>query len=111
MQTLEQIAEILNQAAEVSRAEIKRVFTKEKNERRLHAYYNDCRTVTVRGGFPVLVWMDIRDAEPDVGYHNPIICEWELSTTNFGSIRFLGLTEYEQRLAMEKAYDDFLCSR
>ena len=111
MQTLEQIAEILNQAAEVSRAEIKRVFTKEKNDRRLHAYYNDCRTVTVRGGFPVLVWMDIRSEEPDVGYDDPIVCEWELSTTNFGSVKFLGLTEDEQYTAMQEAYDKFLRNR
>ena len=108
MQTLEQIAEILTQAAEVSRAEVKRVFTKEKNERRLNAYFNTCFEVTVRGGFPVLMWMDMRSAEPDVGYSNPIICEWELSTKNFGSVYFLGLTNDEKHAAMEIAYDQYM---
>jgi hypothetical protein len=111
MQTLEQVAEILTQAAAVSRAEIRRVFTKEKNKRRLLAYYNVCQEFTVRGGFPVLVWLDVRCEEPDVGYSDEWFCDAEISTTNCESIRFLRLTAEEQQNAINEAFDQYLSNR
>jgi hypothetical protein len=111
MQTLDQVAQILTQTAAVSRAEIKRVFTKEKNERRLLAYYNTCQEVTVRGGFPLLVWMDVRGAEPDVGYSDELVEDAEITTINFGSVSFLKLTIDEECKAINDAFDQYLCGR
>ena len=111
MQTLEQVAQILNTAAKVSNAEIKRVFTKQKNNRRLNAYYNFCKEITVRNGFPVLVWLDIRGAEEDVGYKDEWVCDAELSTTNYSSIKFLGLTVEEECNAINEAFEAYLCNR
>ncbi len=110
MQTLEQIAQILTQAAEVSRNETKRVFTKEKNERRLRAYYNACRTVTVRGGFPVLVWMEVCPEEKDVGYMNEYVADYEFTTLNYSPVSFLKLTAKEECNLLNDAFDQYLCS-
>lgn len=111
MQTLEQVAQILNNAAAVSRAEVKRVFTKEKNERRLYAYYSTYVEVTVRGGFPVLVWMNIRGAERDVGYMDEWVSDAEITTKSYGSISFLKLTVEEECNAINAAFESYLCSR
>jgi hypothetical protein len=111
MQTLEQVAQILNQAAAVSCAEVKRVFTKEKNERRLWSYYGTCQEVTVRGGFPILVWLDVRGAEPDVGDFDEWLSDAEITTINFGSVGFLKLTAKEQDAAIDKAFDQYLSKR
>jgi hypothetical protein len=111
MQTLEQVAQILTETAAVSRAEIKRVFTKEKNERRLHAYYNECRTATVRGGFPVFVWMEICSAEKDVGYMDEYVSNYEFSTINYSPISFLKLTAEEECNLLNDAFDKYLCAR
>ncbi len=111
MQTLEQIAQILTEAAAVSRAETKRVFTKEKNERRLWAYYGTCQEVTIRGGFPLLVWMDIRCAEPGVGYRDEWVSDAEITTKNYGSPKFLKLTIDEECKAINDAFDQYLSKR
>jgi len=111
MQTLEQVAQILTHAAAVSRAEVKRVFTKEKNERRLCAYYSSCQEVTVRGGFPILVWMDIRCAESDVGYSDEWVSDSEITTKGYGSPKFLNLTIDEECKAINDAFDQYLSKR
>jgi hypothetical protein len=111
MQTLEQVAQILTQAAVVSSAETKRIFTKQKNERRLHAYYNECRIATVRGGFPILVWMDVREADRDVGFKDEWIADYEFSTTSYGSVSFLKLTQEEKNQLIDSATDKYFESR
>lgn len=111
MQTLEQVAKILTEAAEVSRAETKRVFAIEKNKRRLNAYYNVRQEVTVRGGFPVWVWLDVRQEEPDVGYSDEWVADAEISTKGYGSIKFLGLSIDEENAAIDEAFDQYLSKR
>lgn len=111
MQTLEKVAQILNQAVVVSRAEVKRVFTKEKNERRLWAYYNQREQVTVRNGFPVLVWFQVYGPEPEVGYNDEWLSNAEITTTSFNSVKFLNLTDKEQDEAIDQAFDTYLSKR
>ena len=111
MQTLEQVAQILNTAAEVSRAEIKRVFTKQKAIKRLNAYYNACQKVTVRNGFPVLVWLDVRGSERDVGYMDDWVANAEISSMGYDSIKFLKLTVEEECNAINNAFDAYLRGR
>ena len=111
MQTLEQVAQILNAVAEVSNAEVKRVFNKEKEIRRLRAYYNTRQEVTVRNGFPIWVWLDVRSEEQDVGYKDQWVAEAEITSKSYGSIKFLKLTVEEECNAINKAFDAYLCSR
>lgn len=111
MQTLEQIAQILTQAAAVSRAEVKRVFTRENRARQLNAYYNVRQEVTVRGGFPIWVWMDIRCAESDVGYSDEWVSDSEITTKGYGSPKFLNLTIDEECKAINDAFHQYLSKR
>lgn len=107
MQTLEQIAQILTQAVEVSRVETKKAFSKEALLRRLRGYYRYCEQVTVRNGFPVLVWFDVNPADRDVGYMTEWVGDAEITTTNYGSIKFLGLSPKEQDDAIEEAFEKY----
>lgn len=111
MQTLEQVAQILTETANVSSAEIKRVFNKQKAVRRLNAYYNVCQEVTVRGGFPVWVWLDVRGEEEDVGYKDEWVADAEISTKGYNSIKFLGLTVEEECKVINDAFDQYLSRR
>ena len=111
MQTLAQVAQIITEAANVSTAEIKRVFNKEKAVRRLNAYYNVRKEVTVRGGFPVWVWMDVRGSEEDVGYIDEWVADAEITTKGYGSPKFLGLTVEEECNAINEAFDQYLSRR
>lgn len=111
MQTLEQIAQILTETANVSNVEIKRVFNKEKAVRRLNAYYNVRESVTVRGGFPVWVWLDVRGEEEDVGYKDEWVADAEISTKGYGSYKFLGLTIEEECKAINDAFSQYLSRR
>lgn len=111
MQTLEQVAKILSTAAEISRAEVKKVFTKQKAIKRFNAYYNECQKVTVRNGFPVLVWLDVRGSEHDVGYMDDWVANAEISSMGYGSVKFLGLTVEEECNAINNAFDAYLRSR
>jgi hypothetical protein len=108
MQTLEQIAQILTETAAVSRAETKRVFTTEKNFSRLNAYHDECYEVTVKGGFPVLVWMSIEYSRGDTDKVGEYIRDYEITTLNYSPVSFLKLTTKQQDEAAQEAFEKYL---
>ena len=111
MQTLEQVAKIIIETAEISHKEVKRVISNsEKNRRRFHVYYNAYEQVEVKNGFPVLVWMDVRQPERDVGYMGEWVCDFDISTMNYSDVKFLGLTSKDYDEALNEAFDIY-CSR
>lgn len=59
---------------------------------RLYRYNGD---YTVKRGFPIILWYNLADAEPDIGIHHAFLHDYHITTRRGYDCEWLNLSEDE----------------
>lgn len=73
--------------------------------RKLNKEYDFSVETTVRNGFPVIVFVNMQPAEPDVGIMADCIDDFEVVTTNYSRVPFEISKDDEERIK-DKIFED-----